>query len=153
MSNPDYELLQAVARDGSRRALTARPIFVDLGAEVVAFDADSGALTLAFVVGEQHLQGHGVVAGGVIGTMLDFAMSLPVLGTLPPMTPFATATYSVNLIAALKPGPVIAEGRIDRIGSRLAFTSATLMSGDRLVANASSTIVILPTPAKGPANG
>lgn len=141
--NPDYVLLQQVAGDGAPRALNTLPLFVDLGAEIVAFDSGEGALTLAFTPGERHLQGLGVVAGGVIGTMLDFALSLPLLGTLPPGTPFATASYSVNLIAALKPGRVIAEGRIDRRGARLAFTSATLKSADRLVATATSTLAIL----------
>lgn len=150
MSNPDYAALHQVAREPSVAvALDSLPLFRSLSAELRAFDAESGQLTIGFAPTEAHLQGFGAVAGGIVGTMLDFAMSLPVLGTLPPRTPFATVSYTINLIGALRPGPVLAQGRIERRGTRIAFTSARLITEDadaRLVATGVSTLTIMETP-------
>jgi acyl-coenzyme A thioesterase PaaI-like protein len=148
VSNPDYELLIEIA-DGRARAprpMRGRPLLEDLGAELVSFDRSTGRVDLAFVPTERPLQGHGVVAGGVVGSMLDIAMSLPVLGVLERDTPFATASFTVNLMSAVRPGRVLASGWIERRGAKAAFCAARLTSADGrpgTLATASSTVLIL----------
>lgn len=127
MNNPDYVALMDIAGNpGTPVPLRALPLFRSLQAELRRFDLDDGHLEIAYTTTDEHVQGHGLVAGGIIGTMLDFALSLPVLGVLPNETPFGTVGYTINLLSALRPGPVLAEGWIDRRGGRFAFTSARL---------------------------
>jgi acyl-coenzyme A thioesterase PaaI-like protein len=148
MSNPDYELLRELAASGEApapRPLRGRALFEDLEAWLTGFDRAAGRVDMTFTATGRHLQGGGVVAGGVIGTMLDIAMALPVLGVLDPGAGFATASFTVNLMAAVKPGPVLAQGWIERRGSRVAFCAACLRSADErqgTLATAASTILI-----------
>lgn len=147
MTNPDYAALMRIADEpGTPLPLATLPLFRSLSAELRSFDRSTGRLTMGFTTTGEHVQGFGVVAGGVVGTILDFAMSLPILGTLSPGTPFATTTYAVNLIAALRPGPVVAESWIERSGTRVAFTAARIVADDtgaRLIATGTSTLAIM----------
>jgi acyl-coenzyme A thioesterase PaaI-like protein len=148
VSNPDYDLLAESAATGAEarmRPMRTRALLTDLAAELVCFDRPAGRVQLAFTPAERHLQGHGVVAGGVIGSMLDIAMSLPVSGVLESQALFATASFSVNLMAAVRPGRVLASGWIERRGAKLAFCAARLMSAEvdrRLLATSTSTVIL-----------
>jgi acyl-coenzyme A thioesterase PaaI-like protein len=146
MSNPDYLLLhESTAAGAPARALRTRPILEDLAAELVSFDCGSGKIEMAFTPAQRHLQGHGVVAGGVVGSMLDIAMSLPVLGVLEAETLFATASFNVNLMAAVEPGRVLVSGWIERLSTKVAFCAARMTSADgkrSILATGASTIVI-----------
>jgi acyl-CoA thioesterase len=85
------------------------------------------------------------VQGGAVSAMLDFAMAAAIMTTLDDHVHFATASLTVSFLAAVKPGPLLADGEVDRIGRRNGFARASLRaeSGDTILATASSVLTIL----------
>ena len=79
------------------------------------------------------LQGASVVQGGAVSAMLDFAMAAAIMTTLDDKVHFATASFTVSFLAAVKPGRLLAEGEVDRIGRRNGFARATLRGGERAI--------------------
>ena len=137
--NPDHALIRDfLAGDGTPRPFDANPLARGLGAQLLAADAREGSVTLGFTPGPQFLQGNGCVQGGIVAAMLDFALALAVLTRLAPGRSHSTASFSVNLLRPTRMGRYIAQSRIQRLGSRLAFADASLVLGDteELVATA-----------------
>ncbi len=125
--NPDHALIRDfLAGDGTPRPFDANPLARGLGTHLLAADAREGSVTLAFTPGPQFLQGNGCVQGGSVAAMLDFALALAVLTRLAPGQSHSTVSFSVNLLRPTHVGRYIARGRIERLGSRLAFAHASL---------------------------
>jgi acyl-coenzyme A thioesterase PaaI-like protein len=80
-----------------------------------------------------------------VSAMLDFAMAAAIMTTLDDHVHFATASLTVSFLAAVKPGQLLADGEVDRIGRRNGFARASLRaeSGDTILATASSVLTIL----------
>lgn len=137
--NPDHALIRDfLCGDGTPRPFDANPLARGLGTELLAADEREGAVTLGFTPGPQFLQGNGCVQGGIVAAMLDFALALAVLTRLGVGQSHSTASFSVNLLRPTRVGRYIARGRIQRMGSRLAFADASLALDDteELVATA-----------------
>ena len=100
---------------------------------------------LRFEPGVEHLQGAGNVQGGVVATMLDFALAFAVSARLPAAQTHATVSLTVNYIRAVGPGPVTVIAEVDRVGKRLGFAGARLSTtnGD-VSATATAIMAILP---------
>ncbi|EQD28310.1 thioesterase superfamily protein, partial [mine drainage metagenome] len=127
--NPDHVLLRDfLAGDGTPRPFDANPLARGLATQLLAADARQGSVTLGFMPGPQFLQGNGCVQGGIVAAMLDFALA--VLTRLAPGQSHSTASFSVDLLRPTLVGSYIAQGRIQRLGSRLAFADASLALGD-----------------------
>lgn len=144
--NPDQVLLDRIAREpGAAIRLETSPLFVALAAELLAYDPENGRLSMAYTAGPEFFQGAGVVQGGIVGTMLDYAMGMALIGRLASGQAPATTAYTVNLIAPLRSERVIAEAVIDRASKRAAFLSARLVFAETggLVATASSAAMIV----------
>lgn len=125
--NPDQALIhEFLAGDGAPRPFDANPLARSLGTRLLAADAVEGSVTLGFEPGPQFLQGNGCVQGGIVAAMLDFALALSVLTRLEAGHGHSTASFSVNLLRPTRIGRYVAEGRIQRMGSRLAFAEASL---------------------------
>jgi uncharacterized protein (TIGR00369 family) len=70
-------------------------------------------------------------------------MAFAVLARLAPNQSAATLNLSVNFLRPARAGRLQAEGRIERLGARVAFATAQLQEADgRLVASATSTLAI-----------
>ncbi len=129
--NPDQALiLDFLAGDGTPRPFDANPLARGLGTQLLAADAKEGTVTLGFTPGPQFLQGNGCVQGGIVAAMLDFALALAVLTRLAAGQSHTTASFSVNLLRPTRVGRYVARGRLQRLGSRLAFAYASLALGD-----------------------
>ncbi len=127
-SNPDYALIREfLARGGPPRPFDSNPLARELGAQLLRADAVGGTVDLAFEPGPRFLQGNGCVQGGIVAAMLDFALAFAVLARLEPGYTHATASFSVNLLLPARVGRYRAHGRIERMGKRLAFASASLV--------------------------
>ena len=108
---------------------TSNPLARDLSAELLEADAAQGTAVLAFAASARFVQGAQVLQGGIIATLLDFAMAFAAHARLAPEErAFATATLTVNLLRAAPPGRYLARGRIVRAGTRVMFAEAELAS-------------------------
>ena len=145
--NPDQEALHLWLADPSQLpTFAANPMASAMGTRLLALDAAGGAIRLAFTPDGIFLQGAGVLQGGAVTAMLDFAMAFVLLAVLPAGHSCTTANVNVSFLRAAPRGRYIASAAILRRGRQLAFTSANLCPADdpeRLVASATSTLAIL----------
>lgn len=131
---------------GDRRpvVIDSDPLALRLNARMLDADA-KGAATLSFEPSPEFAQGAGLLQGGVVATMLDFAMAFAALAKLPAERTCATAAMTVNFLKPATPGSYLASGVVDRMGSQVAFVSATLRRADtqQVVATASSVMPLI----------
>jgi uncharacterized protein (TIGR00369 family) len=143
--NPDRaRIREFLASPGVPLAFDSSPLLLALGTTIVS--AGSGRVLLRFEPAPLFMQGASVVQGGAVSAMLDFAMAAAIMTTLDDNVHFATASLTVSFLAAVKPGALLAEGEIDRIGRRNGFARASLRAegGDAILATASSVLTMLP---------
>jgi uncharacterized protein (TIGR00369 family) len=153
--NPDHELIREfLAQGGAPRAFDANPLARTLRTQIIAAEQAAGSVTLAFEPGAEFLQGTGVIQGGIIASMLDFALAFAVFTKLGPDRSHATVSLSVSFLSPARSGRYRAVGRVERLGGRLAFASATLAREDKAaepVATASGAMAIIaPNERKAP---
>jgi uncharacterized protein (TIGR00369 family) len=144
--NPDQVALHAFAHAGRQPAFEANPMARALGTRVLAADPAAGTIRLAFAPEGWFVQGVGVLQGGAVSAMLDFSMAFAVLANLPVERSCATASITVSYLRAAPRGDYVAEGEIERMGRRMAFTRARLYPAARprdIVATAVSTLAVL----------
>jgi uncharacterized protein (TIGR00369 family) len=144
-TNPDRMLLRRfLAGDGGPIAFDASPLAAALDGEVVAADAQAGALSLRFCPGAAFLQGASVLQGGALAAMLDFALAGAVMLRLRAQDSASTVSLTVGFLAAAPPGRYLAEAMVERAGRRIAFARATLrhLEADRLVATATAVMAV-----------
>lgn len=102
-----------------------------------------GALTLSFQPGPDHVQGHGVVCGGIIATMLDFALAFATLSRLDDGDSAVSVALNVSYLGAVKPGLVKARAEVMTMGYRLAQAHAQLTDVEgKLLATAQSPLAL-----------
>lgn len=142
--NPTRAHIAAAVEAGEAGApLGANPALAALAPRLVRGRA--GALEIRFTTPPDALQGNGVVGGGVLAGMLDAAMAIAVLSALPFGRTCATISLNVNMLAAARPGDLLAEAEVDRLGRSVAFVRASLFDAEhtRLVATASASFAII----------
>ena len=103
-------------------------VFAAEGRAVVTLDMDA-----------RHRNRHGILHGGMAATLLDVACGQAASGWFDPAGPPPVVTVSLNLsaIAAVRGGPLVAEGTVAGGGRSIAHASGELRDGDgRLLASA-----------------
>ncbi len=144
--NPDHVLIREfLAGDRAPRPFDANPLACSLRMRLLSADAHEGTVTLGFEPGAQFLQGNGAVQGGIVASMLDFALALAVLTRLELGHTHATASFSVNLLRPVRAESYLAHGRLQRMGTRLAFAQASLAyeSSGEVAATATGVMALL----------
>jgi uncharacterized protein (TIGR00369 family) len=124
-------------------------LFRFLGVEVESISAEEAALRLA--VKKEHMQGAGVLAGGLIATLLDEAMAhvaiaaMLSLGAKEPGRSTATVDLNVRYLKPVRAGDTIrARAWILKPGKRLLNIEAEAANAKgELVAKASAAFIIL----------
>ncbi len=148
-ANPDQALIHRFI-DGGGRAMPfdANPMARALGAELRAADLATGTVELAFAPDPLFIQGTGVLQGGAVTAMLDFAMAFATLAQLPVGASCATVNLNTAFLRPAPQGRYIAVGEVERRGKQIAFTYARLLrEADRqVVATATSTLAVVPAP-------
>lgn len=145
MDNPDRTLLaRFAAGDGSVLPLDSNPLASALGGRLAALDAATGEVELLFRPGPTFIQGAGVVQGGAVATMVDFAMAFAVLATLPDDQGATTVNLNLSLLRPCLASEHRARGELVRRGRNLAFVSGVLapINGEP-VATATATMAIV----------
>ena len=69
--------------DRSPTPITGNPLARDLAGEILELDATAGSALLAFTPPERFVQGAQLLQGGIVATMLDFAMAFAAHARLP----------------------------------------------------------------------
>jgi uncharacterized protein (TIGR00369 family) len=147
--NPD-RVLVAQFLHGSREpvALASNPLARDLNGSLLQLDEAAGVALLAFEPAARFLQGAQLLQGGILATLLDFAMAFAghaKLAAAGSPQGFATASLTVHLLRPAPAARYLARGRIVRLGGKLAFAEAHLsQEGDeRPYATATAVLALL----------
>ncbi|HPP99180.1 MAG TPA: PaaI family thioesterase, partial [Ottowia sp.] len=100
---------------------------------------------LAFAPDPLFIQGTGVLQGGAVTAMLDFAMAFATLAALPVGGSCATVNLNTAFLRPAPRGRYLAVGEVERRGRQLAFTHARLLREDdgQTVATATSTLALV----------
>ena len=105
---------------------------------------EDGTSRVVLDAGEQHLNPHGSVHGGVLATMIDVAMGTAVAttGGQSPVTVSLTVTY----LEPGRPGQLAATARVRKRGKRLMVVEAEVVQdGGDVVADALATFSVRPS--------
>jgi uncharacterized protein (TIGR00369 family) len=100
-------------------------------------------ITLKFRPDDAHVQGNGVVAGGIIATMLDFALAFAGLTTCQEGETGASLGLNVQFLKPVHPGPVVATAWLTTNGFKIAQAQAELRDAEgTLLATAQSPLAM-----------
>lgn len=142
--NPDRALIHAlIAGERADVALCTSPALEALQARFIR--GEPGDVTVRFSAPADSRQGNGVVAGGTLTSMLDFAMAFAVLSKLPAGKTCATISLTVNMQAPAQIGDYEVEAFASRVGGRVAFVHAELYDAQRTrsIAEAMASFAVL----------
>lgn len=145
-ANPDQTLIHRfLAEGGQPLAFDANPMAVALGSTLLKVDREAGAVELSFAPQPLFIQGTGVIQGGAVTAMLDFAMAFATLAALPPTASCATVNLNTSFLRPAPQGTYLASGLVERRGKALAFARAELRraADGVVVATATSTLALL----------
>ncbi|HYK24868.1 MAG TPA: PaaI family thioesterase [Steroidobacteraceae bacterium] len=145
--NTDRDLVLELSKSGRLPApLASNPLAQELGGEILELSTESGLAMLAFNPPARFAQGGGVLQGGIITALLDFAMAFAAHAKLRgEERGFATASMSIQFLRAAPPARYVAHGRIVRAGRKLLFAEARLVAAsapDDLIATASAVLAL-----------
>jgi uncharacterized protein (TIGR00369 family) len=121
-----------------------------LGRRLLGHDKDRGWIKFGFEGKPDFLNPAGRVQGSLLTAMLDDTMGPVVLlksgGALYP----SSIDMNVTFLAAAKPGPLVCEGEVLRLGKTVGFVEGRLMDSDgRLIARATSSVMLVPAERVG----
>lgn len=86
-----------------------------------------------------------IVQGGFVTAWLDFSMAQAALRRSAEPVGVASLEIKVSFLQRVGPGRVVAEGRVQRLGRRVAFLEASLFDpAGALLATATSTALLTP---------
>jgi acyl-CoA thioesterase len=90
----------------------------------------------------EHMNPHGIVHGGVVYTLVDYAMGGAATSRLQPGERCATLEIKINYLAPVFGGRITAEAWVVARTARVAVLEARVQGGDRLVALATGSFYI-----------
>jgi acyl-coenzyme A thioesterase PaaI-like protein len=142
--NPDHVLIRAfMAGGGTPVRVETNELFRALNTTLAGYDAGARTVTLRFEPGDLFRQGSGVIQGGAISAMLDFAMAFAAMTTVELTSSVTTTAMSTSFYTAGKGKIYEAVGKVDKPGRRVVFTSAVLSCEGKQVAAATSTLLVV----------
>ena len=104
---------------------------------------EDGRCRFEATVRPEHMNPHGVVHGGVVYTLVDYAMGGAVTSRLQPGERCATLEIKINYLAPVSEGRLAAEAWVVARTARVAVLEARVQAdGDRLVALATGSFYI-----------
>ena len=111
-----------------------------------ADDIGKGTATLRLPFAESMLRPGGTVSGPTMMALADTTMYAVVLGAIGVVKLAVTTSFNVNFLHRPSPADLMAEGRLMKLGKRLAVVEVTLHSDghDEPVAHATGTYSIPP---------
>lgn len=113
-----------------------------------------GVVTLALPMMDEFLRPGGTVSGPALFALADVALYAAVVSRLGPLDGLVTSTMSITFLRRPAPRTVLADARLIRLGSRLAYGEVTLYSegeGDP-VAHVTGTYSVPPSSSVSPSS-
>ena len=103
---------------------------------------EDGRSAVVVEAGDEHLNPHGSVHGGVLATMIDVAMGTAVAsaGGRAPVTVSLAVTY----LEPGRPGRLTASAKVRKRGKRLVVVEAEVVQDGDVVADAHGTFAVRP---------
>ncbi len=120
-------------------ALKTNRFHKSVGIEFVQLHEDGATMRLE--LGEAHLNGAGVVHGGVTFTLADSALGYGIYKIVG--KPCTTAEMKINYLKPVSSGVLTARSHILRAGRRLVVARAEVRCGDEPIAEVLSTFAVL----------
>jgi uncharacterized protein (TIGR00369 family) len=115
-----------------------------LGFEFIDADVENGTIKLAFTATEAFTNPMGNVLGAFLAAMLYDTVGPALLATLAPDQFQATTDLKVNFLRAVRPGRIIAYGRVIHRDGDQAFLDASLTNADdQVIATATATARVI----------
>ncbi|KAL4877923.1 HotDog domain-containing protein [Aspergillus karnatakaensis] len=115
------------------------PVYEFLLSNVDIYHAEQGLFSARLQVGPRHLNSKGGLHGSFSATVTDWAGGLAIASHGLESTGVST-NINVNYLSSARTGDWLEiQGRVDRLGKTLAFTSVAISSGGTLVAQGSHT--------------
>jgi acyl-CoA thioesterase len=145
-ASPDY------ARDGDDPVRLPSPALMEAigGCRLLSVDRSLGVVRAEFTARPEFCHTDGtIVQGGFVSAWLDFAMAFATVNRTRGAYRVASLELKVSFLEAVGPGKVIVEGRVLRLGRRVAFLEATLFdtSGRRLATGSSTALLVAANPS------
>jgi uncharacterized protein (TIGR00369 family) len=135
--------MSRISSDEFRAIIRDRlPIAAMLGAEVVSLEEGKAVVRVPFRA--DWLRPGGTISGPVLMALADLAMYAVVMSLLGRVEAAVTTNLNINFLRKPAPGPLLAEGRMLRLGKSLAVGEVELFSeGDPdMVAHVTATYAI-----------
>ena len=133
--------IYAAAVDDRRPDPGVGPIAALLGIRRVSMDG--GRSVFEVTIGPDHMNPHGVVHGGVVYTLADFAMGGALTSTLDAGERCATLELKINYLAAARGGELRAEASVVSRSRRVAVMEARVYDDTaRLIALATGSFYV-----------
>lgn len=101
-----------------------------LGWRLLDVEPEAGRIRVAFDGTEDFLNPAGFIQGGMLSAMLDDTISATVAARTDGRLFSTTIDMNVSFIAPARPGTLVAEGRIVRLGKTIAFLEGELRDAD-----------------------
>jgi len=125
-----------------RQSQSVNALFSFLGIEVQTIESNRAVLQLPFK--PELIQGGGVVAGGILATLLDETMAHAVLGGNQPGQFTSTIDMTINYLRPAKMDfDLICEAHVVKRGGRIAFAEGVVLSGEQEAARATASFMLL----------
>lgn len=112
---------------------------------VLEFDAEAGRSSLAFTCKPEMCHSGGVAQGGFVTGWIDAAMAHACIARYTDEFWIATLEVKISFFKPANPGPLVAEGWIERAGKQTVFAEGQLLDIDgNVLAKGTSTIRLVP---------
>jgi uncharacterized protein (TIGR00369 family) len=112
---------------------------------IVSEDADAGRVVIEYRCAPHMCHSGGVAQGGFVCGWIDAAMAYAAMARLGRELAPMSLELKVSFFAPVRPGPVFAEGWVERAGRSVAFLEGTLKNAaGEVLARASSTARLIP---------
>jgi len=119
------------------------PLYRTMGLRRIHSLEAEGRARLEYEAGEAMCHSGGVVQGGFVTGWIDAAMAHAAIARHGPQITPMTLEIKVSFFAPTRPGPVIAEGWVERAGKRTEFYEGRLLDGEgNVLAKGTSTVMI-----------
>lgn len=117
------------------------PCAVMLGLDILATEPDTGRVQIAFTARPDFCNAAGNVQGGFLAAMLDDCMGPAVLVATKAAVFPSTIDLHVQFFSPAKPGRLIGQGRVTRLGKTIGFVEAELSDATgALIARATASV-------------
>lgn len=125
--------------------VATNPLAIALGMRLL--EARDGYVKVGYSIGEGFTQGNGVVQGGIISAMLDFAMIFAAFSMTPVNSTLATVSQTTNYFRPARAGELVVEAELEKVGRSLVNARATLFdAGQKSIASATAPITVIALP-------